>query len=676
MIKNTFTAVILCTLGSAIHASPTTQPAARADGITPRSEACFGLHLDLHPNAGDKALGADVTEEHVAHVLDRIRPDFVQYDSKGHPGLLGFPSKIGPSAAGIVNDSLAVWRKITRERGIGLYVHFSGLFDSSAVAAHPDWAAVDAAGKPNTRSASVFGPYVDQLMIPQLSEVVTNYALDGAWVDGECWAAALDYSPAALAKWKEETQEAQAPKSRKDPHWAEWKAFQRKHFESYVGHWVDALHAVNPKLQLTSNWLYTTLTPQPVRAKIDFVSGDYDPSMSVDRARVEARYLATTGMPWDLMAWGFLNGHDGFNYNLKSATHLQQEAGAVLMQGGGMQVYYQPTRSGYLCDSICAVAGEVAEFCHARKQACQHSTSVPQVALVFSTAAVLDRSDAVGSTGGTYSEMTGTLHALLECHYSVDILPEFRLKDRLAEFPLVVLPDFDHFDPQLIEALPAYVRSGGKLLLMGPRCARLCQAMLGVKLEGEPKAASVELANAAGGMVNADGNWQKVSLDGAKAIAHRYPLRDTRKDGEIAATLNLVGQGRVAAIWGPAGVYFLLQHNPSLRGFIGDVIHAVYPYPAVTVTGPACVDIALRRTAAGEPALHFLNRANVPTSPHYELIDYIPPAGPMVVEWKLPTRPRELELVPRGIHPEWTWSQGVLKTTVPSIEVHDILVVR
>jgi len=96
-------------------------------------------------------------------------------------------------------------RKATRERGVGLYIHYSGVWDSRAIAEHPDWARIDEKGNRDPNNTSVFGPYIDELFVPQLKEVTAAYDLDGLWVDGECWAAQLDYSPRALAAWKKET---------------------------------------------------------------------------------------------------------------------------------------------------------------------------------------------------------------------------------------------------------------------------------------------------------------------------------------------------------------------------------------------------------------------------------------------------------------------------------------
>ncbi len=66
-----------------------------------RTEAFFGLHFDLHPSDSDTALGADMTEDMVARLLARVKPDYVQYDCKGHAGWAGYPTKVGWAAPGI-----------------------------------------------------------------------------------------------------------------------------------------------------------------------------------------------------------------------------------------------------------------------------------------------------------------------------------------------------------------------------------------------------------------------------------------------------------------------------------------------------------------------------------------------------------------------------------------------
>lgn len=642
----------------------------------PRRDAFFGLHFDLHPSETDLALGADISEENIGKLLERVRPDYVQYDCKGHVGWAGFPTKVGWPAPGIKKDSLAVWRQATRERGVGLYIHYSGVWDGQAIAHHPDWARIDEKGGRDPNNTSVFGPYKDELLIPQLKEVVAAYDLDGLWVDGECWAAQLDYSPRALEAWKKATGKTAAPKKRGEPDWLEWKMFQRRAFETYLGAWVDTLHAFKPELQITSNWMYTTFAPKAVEVRLDYLSGDYSPSLSVDRARVEARYLASTGMPWDLMAWGFDKGRDQ-GWSIKTPVQLMQEAAVVLMAGGGFQIYHQPTRSGYIAEAIIDQEGRVADFYAPRKEASFKSRTVPQVALLLSAESHWDQSDRVFAPwGGEFDDLEGALHALLELHYSVDILAEHQLlaSQRMNEFPLVVVPDSPKLSEEFKAALLRYVERGGSLLLMGEKCARLFEPALGVKLLGKARSVNEELATPAG-PVGIGGEWQEAAPTTAKAAGLRYATRDTRKEARTAATIVNYGKGKIGAVFGPLANIFFKGHHPYVRQFIGELTKELFPEPAVIVDGPPALDVALRKTKDGKMSLHLLNRGNLPLPDRYNFTDYIPAAGPITVRMRLEAKPKKVTLVPDGTKLKWTWKKGWLTATIPQVHIHSVLVV-
>ena len=408
-----------------------------------RKEAFFGLHFDLHPTESDTDLGADITEEMIEKLLVEVKPDYIQYDCKGHPGYAGYPTNVGWPSPGIKKDSLAIWRKVTRRHGVALFIHYSGVWDSAAVKHHPEWACVNADGQPDKNITSTFGPYVDELLIPQLKEIIDKYDIDGCWIDGECWAVKPDWSEAAKKAFTAATGIKEIPTKYGDPHWHEWMAFHRRQFIKYVTTYLNALHSYKPGIEITSNWLYTSIVPEPIKAPVDFLSGDYSPQTSVESARFEARYLSSTGMPWDLMAWGFNRG-ENCEWSLKPAYQLMQEAAVVIPQGGGFQIYYQPTRSGWLDDWMIRIMAEVSRFCRKRQAVSHKSQTVPQVALLLSSTSYYDRLDRIGqlySGIGRYYEIQGMLDALLELHFSVDILAEHQISGKMSNYPVIVLPE-------------------------------------------------------------------------------------------------------------------------------------------------------------------------------------------------------------------------------------------
>ncbi|MEK0315705.1 alpha-amylase family protein [Cohnella sp. 56] len=672
-----------------------------------RKNAFFGLHFDLHPVLEDTSLGADVTGTRVRELLLRIAPDYVQYDSKGHFGYAGYETAVGTPSPGIVRDALAIWREETRKLGIGLGVHYSGLYDYLAVRQHPEWARIGPEGEPDAEATSVFGPYVDELLVPQLVEIADRYDVDNVWLDGECWGAKLDYSPAALAAWKAETGWDDAPTDRGDNRWPQWKSFHRAAFERYLQHWTGELRRQRPEVQIASNWAYTTMCPIPVAAPIDIVSGDYDPMLSADRARTEARYLTNVGMPWELLSWGF-DSADGQEELLKSPAQLKQEAGVVLMHGGGFMLYYLPTRSGYIADEIADTAADVAAFCRARQALCHRSVSVPQVALLHSAASQFDVSDRVYTWWDTpLQELEGALHALLESHYSVDVLTEYMLMERLDEFPLLVIPDSPVLEESFRERVLRYVEKGGKLLLLGERCARLFAEAddsrgeagdggpLGARLVGEPCEVRAQLVSGAG-KIGCPGRWQAVEPLAAETLSLRYhgegvqersAYLDVRAEGvssdhlalrheAVAATLRRYGRGEIAAVYGPLADRYYHSHHPFMRRYIGDIVRRLFPAPEVTTDAPACVDLALRRSADGALCVNLLNLAGMPVSNRRGFPDYIPPIGPIQLSVAAAIKPTSVVWEPSGQPLDYEWRDGRVEFVVPELDIHGAAVIR
>jgi len=639
-----------------------------------RTETFFGLHFDLHPGKNDTQLGEHITEDMIAGLMEKVQPDFVQYDCKGHIGYAGYPTKVGWPAPGIKKDSLAIWRKVTKEYGVGLFIHYSGVWDNVAVEHHPEWACVDAEGNPDKSITSTFGPYVDELLIPQLKEVADAYDLNGVWVDGECWGVKVDFSPAARQAFTEATGIEDIPTKRGDEHWAEYMDFHREHFREYLRRYIKALHTHKPEFEITSNWMYSTLAPEAVTVPLDFISGDFSPNASVNTARLEARYIGSVGMPWDLMAWGF-NAGDKCGHTIKAAEQLKQEASVVLGQGGGFQIYYQPTRAGWVDGWMVDIMAEVAQFCRERQSVSHKTQTVPQVAVLLPSKSIYEKADRLfGPWGEMLSPIHGVLDALLELHYSVDIMAEHNLVENLSQYPVVVLPECHLLPDDLRSALLDYVRGGGQLLMVGAETVAIFKDELGVNFDGEP-AETGAYVKAGGALAWLNGVWQKVNPAEAKTVGQRYPNRDTRADGECASSINQFGKGQIGAIYGPLGSVYQRSHYPAIRHFLGELMDRLFPNPMIELEAPPCVEIALRKDD-GKMMIHLANMAGMQVSNQYAVIDFIPSVGPLELSVRLDKEPQKVSLVPAESDISSNWSDGKLHVTISKLGIHGVIVIE
>ena len=109
---------------------------------------------------------------------------------------------------------------------------------------------------------------------------------------------------------------------------------------------------------------------------------------------------------------------------------------------------------------------------------------------------------------------------------------------------------------------------------------------------------------------------------------------------ETAATLNDVGRGQAAAVYGPVASFYYRSHHPWLRQFIGTITSAMFPEPSIQVDSRAPVDVALRRTRDGRLSVHLLNTGNRPFPDLYNFADVIPPLRDIRLVVLTPEKPR------------------------------------
>ncbi len=637
-------------------------------------KAFFGLHYDLHPNATDTELGRETTYEHIRAMLEKGKPDFVQYDCKGHPGWTGYPTKVGSPSPGIVNDALKVWRQVTKDLGIPLSIHYSGVWDTRAIELHPEWARMTEKGNPDPNNTCRTSGYDQELMIPQLLEVVRDYDIDGMWIDGENWASHPCWCGRCTAAFKEKTG-LDAPKARSEANWEAWLAFHRDLFTRHVSAVADAVHAVKPACMVTSNWMYSVRQPEAIAAPIDYISGDFDPSFGAERACAEARFMASRGKPWDLMAWAFLQTQNQ-GWTMKTVPHLSQEIAEVLAQGGAVFIYNTPQRSGRLTEWHQNLLGQVGDFCRKRQTLSHRTQTIPQVAILHSQTSYYKYNDPLYNFGPANRSLEGALHAVLENGYSADLLNEEALMDNMALYPVVLVPEMAHVPDTLKTALEAYVRKGGRLLLSGDFVAGQYGKLAGVKPRGEEKLDGwLPVQEQA---VKISGAWQAVDLDGAEALAHVLSQQepDLNQTDAPAATRQRVGEGVVLALHGSFFANYHQAHYPGLRRFAGDMLAALETPDLIHVQGPWWVELSARQKD-GQKLLQLVNRGAAGyTAPNRHMVEQVPDAGSFTVTVPMPERPKRCYMAPDETGLEWTWNNGLLTAQIAGLAIHNVLVIE
>lgn len=550
-------------------------------------------------------------------------------------------------------------------------MHYSGVMDAKAATEHPDWALLKANGELSKEKISFFSPYPDQLMIPQLKELSGEYHVDGAWIDGDCWAVEPDFSKEAIKGWTQKTGIFEVPKNKDDRYYSQYLEYTRSLFRAYMKKYIDAIHAYDPKFQITSNWSYSSLMPEKVENNVDFLSGDVTPQNGVFRSAFEARCMAPQGKPWDLMAWGFSWNGAKMPMSNKSVIQLEQEAAEIIAMGGGVQFYFQQNRDLSLKPWLATTLSELGTFCRERQAYCHKAKAIPQVALLFPNLSYQHNSKSVFS--GSPEKLQATLYALLDNQFSVEVLMEHNLSGKTNQYPLIVIPECDTIAPVLLNELRTYLHNGGNLLVIGPETDGIFAKELGIQSSNtiEEKTTFISAANRLGSILSP---ILSVELTpDSKVISSFYDVCDYRyKSKTVASSVRQVGKGKIAAIYFNAGTVYAKYKTPVIRDFIAETIAQLSPEKRIEVSGSHLVHVALNKLN-GKTYINLINVAGEHTNQSAIGYDQVPALSDLTVSIKSPTKPAKIVLQPENKNLEFSFINGKSTVIIPKLEIYSIL---
>lgn len=635
-----------------------------------RADSFFGIHFDLHASEDITDAGKTLTAEMIDTFLLKVRPDFIQIDCKGHPGISSYPTKVGFHVKGFEKDPLKLFRERTEANNVALYMHFSGVMDGKVVKEHPDWAIVKANGERSTEKTSFFSPYLDTYMIPQLKEL-SDYKVDGAWIDGECWAVEPDYSDASLARFTKETGITEIPRKQSDKYYPEFMEYTRRLFRDHLNKYITAIHKYNPDFQITSNWSYSSMMPEKVSIDIDYLSGDVTPQNGVYRSAFEARCLAPQGKPWDLMAWGFSWDGGKMPMSIKSAVQLEQEAAQIMAMGGGVQFYFQQNRDLSIKPWLAYMLSEIGVFCRERQPYCQKAKAVPQIALVYPT--VSYQRNALRPYSNPLGKLEGALNLVLDGQHPVEILMEHHLTGKMGQYPLIIIPECDYLDQAFIDELKLFVSSGGHLLVIGTETVKLFKNELGIS--SLKNLDETETFFAEGSKIGAiRSSLDSVELNpGVKILTTFYNGSDFRlKSRMIASSINNYGKGVVAGVYFNAGTAYNDYKSPVLRDYICGLINDLFPNQMVRVSGSHLVHVTVNKLNT-KMYVNLVNIAGEHTNPKAIGYDEIPSLKDLTIGVTTVHKPAKIVLQPEGQDLKIDFQDGVSTVIVPEIKIHSIL---
>ncbi len=639
----------------------------------------FGLHFDYHANESTSDIGAYFDRTILERIIKEVKPDFIQCDTKGHPGLTSYNTNVGTRAPGIKKDLLREWKDVCKEYGVPLYSHYSGIWDKKATSLHPEWAEMLPDGSLTDR-ISPYGPYLDKLMIPELKELILDYDMDGAWVDGDAWALLVDYSAAAKEAYKKETgKDIPMPK---ESGYKDYLSFIRKGFLDYVKKYVDAAHSYKKDFYITSNWLNTAWVPDDVNIT-DYISGDLSATNSIDSARFEARVMAMSERNWDIMSWAisFPIHHD------KSVIQLEQEASCILSLGGGFQIYniQDPTN---VCLNPKAISSwaEISEFCHNREKYCHGGSFVPDLGIYYSVASYYDRLEVPYLRECPYNyELYGTLLGFLDKGSSANIVSEEKLtKEILQSYPRFALSNITKISEEQIAMLLSYASNGGELILLGANTASIFAKSLNLEAELiendhpiffiDDDKSSLEVrdsyAKISGKAANTVSIFNPAIVKGDLSCSNPPPTILPSKETCPALMDMPYGKGHIVIVPMNLGQSYLFSRTVEMERLFEKIVSLTKRTIAHNHYGE--MDVVLR-SFNEKTYLHLINILGDHRVSSISTFDKIPPLVDVDISFRSDKAPKSIRSRPDGENVPFAYSDGTIKIHFERISLYSIL---
>lgn len=656
----------------------------------------FFLHVHRPYSLDDPIPGSGFDPDQVRRALGQVGPDAVHYTVKGQSGYVAYPTHFDN---GLVSeemdgwgDVLAAYREITREMGIPLFVGYSGLIDARAGSHRPDWQRVASNYSPYpNRALCPNAGYVDDLMMPQLAEILERYDPDGIWVDGDNWTVSPCYCSVCASEYQM-MHERSAPVERSDPKWREWLEFHRESFERYLSRVTRFVRDRKESLVYATNGGYCTHQPEIVPRNVNRLTWDLSPAYSLRQAGLEARFTESQAVSYDLVTWTRCSARPQAQGRAaalpsypKTAEHLQQEGSVITANGAGWGIAITAYADDSLPESEFALAAKAAAFVRERETWLRDTRSASYVAILHSETTHARAGNGLYDPGPCLDRIRGAHQIFTELHHPHDVLTWAPLSGSLARYSVIVLPEQIALPPEVDEMLTEWVFSGGCLVVSGRVSPRIMediptfamQEALGVTWTGRQR--SEGWVQHRGLPLRLVAPICEVALDDAEMVA---PLlrsgHETRQEslGIPAVTRKTLGEGEVYYIAADLFTAYHRSQYPGLREIVADLLAQAMPLSPFTTTAAPSVEMTLRLKGR-ELILHAVDHSpGKSLAQNSAFIESVPRNEGFQVGMAIPDPPVSVRLQPEGTEPEWSYADQVLSVTVPPFHIHTMLVVE
>jgi hypothetical protein len=429
--------------------------------------------FDFHSH-GACRIGAQPQPDDLAIRLRDGGVNEVTFHAKCHVGYSYYPTRIATPHPRLHGDPLGALIAACKRQGLHVNAYMSFGIDGVAARAHPDWLKHFENG-PFTSDdwfayVCPFTEYTNQLMLPQLAELIDSYPIDGLWFDTMS-AFRPCYCPTCQRDFTAQTGAA-LPRDASDARWSEYGRFRFMRSQALLERIGRFVQSRRPGLAVAFNQIGSTPFPSTLPEGINRLTLDFPTNGPQSR---QASFCAAfgAGAPYaaDVIPTLFVGGWG--DWSMAPLSRLEQTASAAWARGATLNVgdrlhpdarltsistravrhlaHVQqrlqpllPPAEARPCPDLLVLHGESSHYGHDLRHF------------------AMDGKSRLGA-------VRGLCDLLLDAGASFGVTPEYALEEHLSSSAWVVLPELESITAASDRALQRHLREGGCALVIGSR---------------------------------------------------------------------------------------------------------------------------------------------------------------------------------------------------------------
>lgn len=412
------------------------------------------VHLDFHNSHHVPKIGGKFDADEWGDRLVAGNVDSIVVFAKDMHGYFYYPSQYGPVHPGLSFDLLGEQVKACRERDIKVYAYYCATWDHHMAETHLEW-------NMRKRDGSDYRPKAGEtpgwtalclgnkdfvgLMADHIKEFVSNYELDGAWIDMALPITAECYCAECMGQIKA---------SGKDPYDKEvQREHQNKNFLDYHRVMKELVHTTKPGCHVDFN----DNGMGKLSERVDFLDNVDVEALPTGfwgyfYAPTHVRYQRNFGLPVYGMTGRFVSSWADFG-GLKLPQQLDVELASLVANAVRCDVGDQMPPDGVLDAAVYHVLGKSFGRIKELQPWLEQAAPVTEAALMI---------PAVGMKKVDQPFLYGLVKLMMESHLQFDLLEPGQEWER---YHLVVIPDELMPDGKTVERLHQYLAKGGSVIV-------------------------------------------------------------------------------------------------------------------------------------------------------------------------------------------------------------------